>query len=98
MKIIVRITLLLGIAMFLSCATAEYNPSCLRQCERSNRECVQNCSSLRMPVPEGERRTNLHYRSNNACENCSILCEKSFRKCKKRCEIVLTIDSTKGGK
>lgn len=75
-----------------ACATIEYNPTCLKECERGNRECSQGCISLRVPMPEGDLRNNSHYRGLSGFDNCSARCESSYRKCKKRCEQVMTVE------
>ncbi len=91
-------TLLLVITVMVlgtACATTEYNPTCVRQCERSNQECSQNCMSLRAPVREGENRADRTYRFNDPFANCSARCEKNYQNCRKRCKSVVSVDIEK---
>jgi len=78
-----------------ACATTEYNPLCLKECERGSRECSQSCVSLRIPMSEGDMRGSSLNRGLSGFDNCSGRCEKIYRRCKKRCERVLTIDADK---
>lgn len=84
------------IFFILACSTTQYNPACLRECGKSNRECNGTCQGLRIPLSEGEHRDRFHYGAGRAFDECSARCERIYRQCKKRCEKVFTVDAPDG--